>query len=361
MQDQVQGHETPLNTKKKISFGVLISSIAVIILFILWKSYYFILLSFLGILVSIFITSISTPVARYLRIRHSIAVSIIVSILVIGLGLAIWWMSYDLAAQLDELVQRIPDAIQRVYKYLESNPLGRAIIGQFSHINNWIESSGIFQRAGTFVSSSVGGISNFVIVSVIGFFLALNPGLYISGLVSLTPPHQHKDLYQLLKDLNKTLQWWIIGRVFSMFIIGFATWIGLGLLGVQPALTLAILSGLLSFIPFLGPILASVPALLLAFINGFDSVLYVLILYSGIQFIEGNLLTPIVEKRTVLLPPALTIFAQIIFGLLFGLLGILLASPFTAMILVLVKRLYIEPMNRANSKRLKQNISADKA
>lgn len=136
--------------------------------------------------------------------------------------------------------------------------------------------------------------------------------------------------------------WWLIGRLLSMLIVGITVTISLWLLGIPLALTLGLLAALLDFIPNLGPTLATVPAVLLALMQSPTQAVYVLLIYIVIQQAESYLLTPIVQHRTVSLPPALTIIAQVILGVLFGVMGLILASPLAAVVLVLIKMLYVE-------------------
>ena len=127
-----------------------------------------------------------------------------------------------------------------------------------------------------------------------------------------------------------------------MAVVGLITTIGLWLLGIPLASTLGLITGLFEFAPFIGPILAAVPAVLIAFTQSPMDALYVIILYIAIQQIEGYLITPYVQKRAVDLPPALTIFAQLLMGVLFGLFGLLLATPLVAASMVIVRMAYIE-------------------
>ena len=127
-----------------------------------------------------------------------------------------------------------------------------------------------------------------------------------------------------------------------MIFIALLTWIGLWILGVPLSLTLGLIAGLLSFIPNFGPILSAVPAILLAFIASPISAVYVLILFIIVQLIESNLVTPYIERQTVELPPALTVFAQLALSVLIGGVGLILATPLLAVIVVLVQSAYIE-------------------
>ncbi len=130
--------------------------------------------------------------------------------------------------------------------------------------------------------------------------------------------------------MGHTLQWWLIGQVFLMLVIGVLIGLGLWLLKVPLALALAILAGLLTFIPYLGPILSAVPAVLFALTESPTLAFYVALLYIGVQTVESYLLEPIVQRKTVYLPPALTIFSQVVLGVLVGGLGVALALPLVA-------------------------------
>ena len=146
----------------------------------------------------------------------------------------------------------------------------------------------------------------------------------------------------MIGGIGETLRWWLIGKVGSMIFIGILTWIGLSIIGVPLALTLGLIAGLLSFIPNFGPIISALPAILLAFIDSPITAVYVLILYVGVQLVESNLVTPIIERETVELPPALTIIFQLALSVMIGGLGLVLATPLLAVIMVLVQMVYIQ-------------------
>src|SRR5690606_11173520 len=147
-------------------------------------------------------------------------------------------------------------------------------------------------------------------------YLAAEPNLYATGVTKLFPPAKRDRVLQVLFEVSETLRWWLVGKVGSMVFIGILTWIGLSILGIPLALTLGLIAGLLSFIPNFGPIISAVPAILLAFIQSPIQALYVAALYIGVQLIESNLVTPIIERETVELPPALTIIFQLALSVL---------------------------------------------
>jgi predicted PurR-regulated permease PerM len=133
-----------------------------------------------------------------------------------------------------------------------------------------------------------------------------------------------------------------VGQLVAMLSVGLITGIGLWLLDVPLALSLGLIAGILEFIPFIGPILSAIPALLVAFTQDGWTPLYVLLLYLGIQQIEGNVLMPVIQKWAVSLPPALGLLGVVIFGLLFGILGVLFATPLMVVVMVFVQKLYVD-------------------
>jgi predicted PurR-regulated permease PerM len=135
---------------------------------------------------------------------------------------------------------------------------------------------------------------------------------------------------------------WMFGKVLSMIAVGALTWLGLGLLGIPLALSLAVLAAALTFIPNFGPVLSAVPAVLLGLMNSPARAAYVALLYVGIQTAESYVLTPIFQKKAGALPPALLIVAQVAMGSLSGGIGLAVATPLTAALLVLVRHLYVE-------------------
>jgi predicted PurR-regulated permease PerM len=160
--------------------------------------------------------------------------------------------------------------------------------------------------------------------------------------LSLVPPRHRQRANSLLRATVDTLWWWTMGRLVAMTIVGLATAVGLFLLGIPLAFTLGALAGIVSFVPTIGAVLAIVPALLVAFQHDAFSPVYVLILYVGIQAIENNLITPIVQQKAVSVPPVVLIISQVLMGLLVGIVGVAIATPLAAVGIELVRELYVE-------------------
>ena len=146
----------------------------------------------------------------------------------------------------------------------------------------------------------------------------------------------------ILDELHDSLRGWLMGTLVLMIIVGTMTTVGLWTLGIPQPLALGIIAFFLEFVPYVGPILAAIPAILIAAGVGSREVLFVVLLYWAIQSIEGYVLSPLIYQRSIEIPPMLTIGAQVVLGTLLGVVGVIFATPLTACAMVLVQRLYIE-------------------
>jgi predicted PurR-regulated permease PerM len=193
-----------------------------------------------------------------------------------------------------------------------------------------------------FVPAVFGVLTNILFVVIFGIFLAANPKLYQRGLLQLFPQSKRERVQEVLNALGHTLRGWLLAQLVSMVVIGVLVALGLWWLGMPFVLSLAFIAFLLEFIPTVGSFLSAAPAVLIAFTQSPTMALWVLLFYLVVQTVEGNLLMPLIQQRVVHLPPALTLLTILIMGTLFGFLGLLVATPLLAVILVLVKMLYLE-------------------
>jgi predicted PurR-regulated permease PerM len=202
--------------------------------------------------------------------------------------------------------------------------------------------SGIAGRLAGITMGAIGVAGSSLVVIAIALFIAYDPALYRNGLLALLPDRSGR-MDAALSGVGQALRWWFLGQIVSMLVLAVTVSVGLWVLGVELWLSLGVLTGVLTFIPILGPIIAGVPILIVAFAEGTTTGLYVLAFYLVIQNLEGNLLVPFIQQRAVHLPPALLISAQVLLGALLGLPGFVLAAPLTVIGMVLVQRLYLQP------------------
>jgi predicted PurR-regulated permease PerM len=144
-----------------------------------------------------------------------------------------------------------------------------------------------------------------------------------------------------LNASGQALELWLVGQLFAMALIGVLVGFAMWLIGLPSPLALGLIAGLTEFIPFIGPILGALPALLIAATRDAGTLAWTVIAFVGIQQIESNLIMPVIQRRTVSLPPVLSLFAVVAFGVVLGALGLILAVPLTVVAYVLVKKLYV--------------------
>jgi predicted PurR-regulated permease PerM len=191
------------------------------------------------------------------------------------------------------------------------------------------------------MSSVVGSIGGLIIVLFIAMYIAADPGLYREGMLHLVPHRNRAKAREWLAALRDTLRQWLVARLMAMVIIGVLTGAGLALLKVKGAAALGVLAGLLEFVPFFGPIASAVPAIGIALVDSPQKALWVAGLYLLMQQLEGNVVTPLLLEKRLAIPPVMTVVAVAAMGMVFGVLGMLVAEPLIAAVLVTTKMLYV--------------------
>ena len=330
---------------KKVLINISIVLLVVLLLVFLMYVFDVVLLLFGAILAAIFLHGLANISRRYLRLSEGISVLLVSFLLVILLALGVWLLAPSVAEQMRNLRAELPESARKAGAYLAQFSWGKVLLDQMPGTDKLIETvntSSFLSSVGGYFSSTLGAIGNIALMLLLAVYLASEPKTYIKGFTKLFPQHRRKRVREILYQIGETLSWFLIGKGASMLFIGLLTWIGLSIIGVPLALTLGLIAGLLSFIPNFGPILSAAPAILLAFIDSPTSALYVLALFVGVQIIESNLLTPFIERQTVELPPVLTVVAQLALAVIFGAVGLILATPILAVVMVLVQTLYIQ-------------------
>ena len=194
----------------------------------------------------------------------------------------------------------------------------------------------------SFITSTFAVLGGVLFVLVMAIYVAADPKLYHDGLMHLFPRPARRRAGEVLTAVATALRKWLLTQLIAMLVIGVVTTGVLMALGVPAAVPLGILAGLLEFIPMIGPIMSAVPAVAMGFVDSPEKALWVAVAYTAIQFAENHLLIPILMKEGVDIPPALTIIAIALMGLVFGFLGMLVAVPMLAAVMVVVKMLYVE-------------------
>jgi predicted PurR-regulated permease PerM len=308
------------------------------LVFLLWELRSLLLMLFGAVVVA----SVFRALADRIRALTgcSEAVSVGASILLI-LGFLISLVAL-FGAHITQQVHVLREALPLAWQSLEQRVGDLGLGDQLSRLVDGVrQSSGSFANLSSAVMSIGNGIAEMLIVLFGGIYLAAQPRVYRTGAIKLVPPGKRGLVAEAMDESENALRLWLKGQLIAMVAVGLMVGIGLQLLGLRSAFTLGLLAAVLEFIPFLGPFLAAVPAILLALAVSPDLALWVLLLYVAVQQLEGYLLTPLVQQYAVELPGVVLLFALLGFGLLFGTLGVILAAPLTVVSYVLVKRLYV--------------------
>ena len=176
----------------------------------------------------------------------------------------------------------------------------------------------------------------------VGLYLAFDPDVYVRTLVRLFPVHRRDEVRAALFAAGDALRRWLIGQLGSMMVVGVLTGVGLAFAKVPLALALGGLAGLLDFIPVIGPVVAIVPGLILALSVDPRTAAWAAVVYVGVQQLENHVIVPLAQRWSVHLPPAIAVLSLVTLGLLFGIMGVLFGMPLTIVVLILVKKLYVE-------------------
>lgn len=327
---------------------------AVLVAFALLLSYRFLAVvttTFLLLAAALLLAVIlSAPVEALHRrgLSRSAATGLLVLVVLVVLGLGAYFLLPTLARQASQVVSGLPGALTQLLEQ------ARALAQSYGF---QIGGGG----GGSFISQAVSSIGRRLLGGIVGVFSSLTSvlfGLLVLVLVPLYlvsqpepavgwfsrffPPDRRDEVRGVLSDVRSGLLRWLVGRLVSMAIIGTLATIALYLLGVPGALFLGILTGLLEFVPLVGPTIAAIPPFLIAFTVSPTTALWVLLTYVGIQQVESYVVEPLVMKKAVSLHPAAVVVAVTVGGALFGILGTILAVPATVAATILIEELWFE-------------------
>ena len=308
----------------------------------LWAGVHVLLQAFAGVLFAVFLTALGEWFSRKTRLSYHLSLVVVVLGLFLVVGGLVFLLASHLAMQVSELSQKLPESFAQLRTYLSESSWGRMLLQQVPKSPKALAEVNDFSRVTGLVSGVAGFLVSVVVILFVGIFGAAEPRLYRSGLLHLVPAAHRPRTGEALDAVLFNLRWWLVGQVLLMFIIGVTTTICMMALGIPLALTLGVIAGVLEMIPYLGPWISAVPALLMALLVGPWHVLAVGGVYLGLHVLEGYILLPLIQRRAVHLPPALTLVSQVLLGELLGFMGLFVAAPLTVTGVVLLKMLYVE-------------------
>ncbi len=337
---------TKHNFNSKVARAVIITLLIASAFALLLLQPNFFLILFAGIFLAVLLNYSASWFNRKIKLSYSLSLLLVLLILFAVASTLVLLIGPSVSEQISKVIEVIPQSIEHLKETIKQSEIGRKFINEIpqnpEEILTGKNSSQIFsQLLGSF-TTSIEVLMNSFVIFVIGIFLAFNPSLYKNGLLKLFSTSYQPRLAEVMDRIHETLSLWMFAKLISMTVVAILTAIGLIILGVPMPIGLALIAALFTFIPNIGPFIGLLPAVLIALMQGTDVALYVIMLYFAIQVIESYLITPIVEKKIVSLPPALTLLWLIIFGILTGIFGLILAAPILAAIIVFVEELYVK-------------------
>jgi len=321
---------------------VAIVAFAVIAALLVFALRHVLLLIFGAILIAVGLRGLAQAIERVAPIGHRASMAF-AALLVLGvIGGAIWLLGAQIAAQIAQMLEALPGAWRNFRDTVSQTGYGAALIAEIENASGVGAQLGAFaSRVGAYTMTFAGATLQFLLVIVAATFFALNPLTYRNGLLMLIPQRRRARIGEALKATTAALRRWLLGTLVSMLFLATVLTLGLWALGVPAPLALGVLAGLSQFVPIIGPVLASAPAILLGLSVSPETAIWVALLYLIASQIEANIVFPLILQRAVSLPPGLTLFSAIGFGLLLGPLGVLFSAPLTVAISVFVVMFYV--------------------
>ena len=308
-----------------------------------WRLLDLILLIFGAVVIAIGLRAGSDWFARSARIGNAAGLVVVVTLFLGALGAALWFFGSVAADQVDELAQQIPAGGDILLRWLRSLPYGQFVMDKAGSAT----ASGATGWAGAMLagaaSSVVQGVAYSVVCFVVAIYLAAQPELYRKLSLRMTPADYRVKVEFIFDKTDHVFRRWLMARLVVMVAIGVMASVGLWALGVEAAIALGLVGGLLTFIPFVGAILAAAPAILVGLTESPAQAGLVLLLFIGVHFVEGNFITPLVHAEVIDLPPVLTLLSTVAFTVLFGPSGVLLAVPLMLFLMLVVEIILAGP------------------
>jgi predicted PurR-regulated permease PerM len=329
---------TPQSTDSVTRY-IIIAIALVAVAALIWSISEVLVIGFGAVVFATVLRAMSVPLARVTHWSERVCLGLVIVALILVFGVLFWLFGRQATRQFAEMQERLPVAAEKFQAWLAETELGGMLV---DGLKEAMQGGGSLSNAGTVLAATVGGVGNLLLIIFAGIYLAADPVMYRNGSLRLLPPSRRPQVGRALADAGVALHHWLIAQIVIMLAVGVLTGGGLALLGVPLSLSLGLIAGLLEFVPVVGPIVAAIPGVLLAFARGPETAFYVLLLYIAVQQIESNVLTPLIQRWAVELPPVIALLSIVACGLVFGVMGVIFATPMAVVVMAMVKHLYVE-------------------
>lgn len=340
-----------MNRRSYLAFLIATIFILLLLLFV-YSVAEILLLLFISVLFSLFLSAITESLQRRLGVPRPLGLAAAVVITLVGATGIAFLMVPPVVSQTQDLLRTLPALVQgwdeQLSNLVARSPVWMQLLGGTratgeTYVGRFIgEVSGYFRNVVPYVFSGVQFFVDVISVFVMGIYMALRPAVYREGLIELAPPVHRELVRDILADLGRTLRAWIVGQLLAMFVLGVLTWVGLELLRVPYALAFGVFTGAVAIVPFFGTLVSTLlPALFVLAAGGVGHALLVVLLGVLVHLVEANLVAPMIMERQLHLPPVLSILSVLIMAHLLNVVGLLVAVPVLATVMVLVRRVYV--------------------
>ena len=241
---------------------------------------------------------------------------IVALVVLAGFGLAIVFFGSVIAGQINDLVKEVPKGFQIIMERVQANPFGRHALEQAKSFDVAGQTGWIARTFALIARSTMEAVGYAALIIFVSIYLAAEPERYRRLCLRLLPAEQQPAVSRVFNATGEVLRRWLLGQIIVMIVIGVLSGFGLWLLGIEAAIALGLVGGFLCFIPYVGAVLAAVPATLVALTQGPSYALSVIAMYAVVHFVEGNFITPLVQAETTSLPPVLSLLSVVVFGVL---------------------------------------------
>lgn len=333
-------------------YGVLIATVfTLLLLLFLYSIAEVLLLLFIAILFSVYLGAFTDGLQRRFGTPRPLGLVVAMLLTLVAAAGLLFLMVPPVVQQTQELLTALPTQLvtweQKLAALAARNSFFAQLFGRLERGQSYIGSlvgqiGSYFRGAVPYLINSVQIAIHFISVLVMGIYLALRPSLYREGFVQLIPPVHRELARDILTDLSRTLRAWIVGQLLAMFVLGLCTYIGLVLLRVPYALAFGVFTGVVAIVPFFGTLVSTMlPAIFVLGSGHALQCLWVVLLGVGVHLFEANVVAPMIMERQVHLPPVLSILSVLIMAHLLHVIGLLVAVPVLAVVMVVGRRLYI--------------------
>jgi len=327
---------------QKVWHTVAIVALLIGVILIARVAFNVLLMALAGCLMAVYFHGLGDVIQRYTRMNRTWAMTISIVASFAILGVMLWFMGTKIEIQIDQLSNTLPHTVGTAKAKFSQTILGQKIMESFSGGN----SDKLMATVQSFFSTGFGVLGDIYIILLLGIFFTASPSLYKNGILLLIPKPKKELGKRIINRVSLSLKGWLKGMMVSIVLITVLICGALSIMGIPAAMVLGMITGLLELVPNIGSLIAMIPGVLLALTISTNTAIIVALIYIVSQTIVANIVTPLIQKKIINMPPALTLISQLVMGALSGALGIILAVPLLAIIMILLDELYVKEINK---------------